>query len=141
MTLATELERALAADGVLVAAVRASFPNALALYAFGSRIQGTPRPDSDLDLAVLVAGYAPPLLLWDTASTLAGLIGCPVDLLDLRLASTVMQHQVITTGRCLWALQPDAVQFELFVLREKLALDAARAGLLSDIEKTGKIYG
>jgi hypothetical protein len=24
---------------------------------------------------------------------------------------------------------------------EKLALDAARAGLLSDIEKTGKIYG
>ncbi len=31
-------------------------PPLLAVYAFGSRIQDTARPDSDLDLAVLVAG-------------------------------------------------------------------------------------
>lgn len=33
-------------------------PGMLAVHAFGSRIQGTAGPDSDLDLAVLVAGYA-----------------------------------------------------------------------------------
>ncbi|WP_292996284.1 nucleotidyltransferase domain-containing protein [Nitrosomonas sp.] len=41
-------------------------PNLLAIYAFGSRIQGTAQIDSDLDLAVLVAGYAEPLVLWTT---------------------------------------------------------------------------
>lgn len=34
----------------------AALPNLLALYAFGSRIQDSANADSDLDLAVLVAG-------------------------------------------------------------------------------------
>ena len=141
MKRSAELDLALAPEGSVVACLKANFPNILGIWAFGSVIKGTPLPGSDLDLAVLVAGYAPPLLMWDTTATLETLVDCPVDLLDLRLASTVMQHQVVTTGRCLWAQQPDAVKFELFVLREKLALDAARAGLLTDIEKTGTIYG
>jgi predicted nucleotidyltransferase len=41
--------------------LHARIPNLLAVYAFGSRIQGSAGPDSDLDLAVLVAGYADPL--------------------------------------------------------------------------------
>ena len=141
MMRSAELDRALAPEGAVVACLKANFPNVLGVWAFGSVIKSTPLPGSDLDLAILVAGYAAPLLLWDTTATLEALVGCPVDLLDLRLASTVMQHQVITTGRCLWAQQPDAGQFELFVLSEKLELDAARAGLLADIEKTGMIYG
>lgn len=136
----TALTCLLAPEGDVVACVKTHFPNALAVWAFGSVIKGTPLPDSDLDLAVLVAGYAPALALWDAASALASRVGCPVDLLDLRQASTVMQHQVITTGRCLWAQQPEGVQFELFVLNEKLALDAARAARLADIRKTGTIY-
>ena len=56
-------------DGWLVTRLRALFPNALGIYAFGSQIQGTARPDSDLDLAILVAGYADPLTLWDEAGS------------------------------------------------------------------------
>lgn len=113
----------------------------MAIYAFGSQIQGTSGPDSDLDLAVLVAGYADPVALWELTGNLADVAGCPVDLLDLRAASTVMQYQVITTGRRLWIcshLQADL--FECFVLSEKTALDTARAPLLADIQATGKIY-
>lgn len=47
--------------------LRNEIPNLLAIYAFGSRIQGTARPESDLDLAVLVAGYADALLLFNLA--------------------------------------------------------------------------
>lgn len=36
-------------------------PTLLAVYGFGSRAQGTAQADSDLDLAVLVEGYAAPL--------------------------------------------------------------------------------
>ena len=54
-------------------------PNLLAIYAFGSRIQGTAQPESDLDLAVLVAGHAEPVTLWELAGDLTDLAGCPVD--------------------------------------------------------------
>lgn len=94
-------------------------PNLLAIYVFGSRAQGTARPDSDLDLAVLVAGYAEPLALWALTGDLADLAGCPVDLLDLRAASTVMQHQIITTGQRCWAKDAQAALYEAAILSEK----------------------
>ncbi|WP_367026757.1 nucleotidyltransferase domain-containing protein [Methylococcus sp. ANG] len=42
----------------IVRTLQSGLPQLLAVYAFGSRIRGDARPDSDLDLAVLVAGYA-----------------------------------------------------------------------------------
>lgn len=116
-------------------------PNLLAIYAFGSRVQGTADAESDLDLAVLVAGYADPLVLWQLAGELAEPAGCAVDLLDLRVASTVMQHQIFTSGERWWARDGQAALFEAAMLSEKTALDTARAGLLDDIQKQGKIYG
>lgn len=134
------LRQLLATDGPVVAAICARFSNAIAVYAFGSQLQGTAGAQSDLDLAVLVAGYAEPLALWDVAGSLADVAGCPVDLLDLRAASTVMQYQVITTGQRLWSVGVQAGLFECYVLSEKTALDTARAPLMADIQATGKIY-
>lgn len=116
-------------------------PDLLAIYAFGSRVRGTAGPDSDLDLAVLVAGYADPLKLWQIAGDLADLAGSPVDLLDLRAASTVMQYQIITTGLRWWARDAQAALFEAAILSEKTELDMARSDLLADIQKRGKVYG
>jgi predicted nucleotidyltransferase len=126
--------------GRLVAVVRARLSLAMAIYAFGSQVQGQADARSDLDLAVLVAGYADPLALWDVSGELADIAGCPVDLLDLRAASTVMQYQVITSGRRLWSAGLPVGLFECFVLSEKTALDEARAPLLADIAATGRIY-
>lgn len=125
----------------LVARLRTALPGLLAIYAFGSRVQGLAGPDSDLDLAVLVAGYADPVRLWTLSGELAESAGCAVDLLDLRAASTVMQYQVLTTGRRLWADGLAAGLFECYVLSEKTELDAARAGLLADIAREGRVYG
>lgn len=74
-------------QAAIIQNLQANLPNLLGIYAFGSRIQGTAQVDSDLDLAVLVAGYADPLVLWSLASDLADVADCPVDLLDLRAAS------------------------------------------------------
>ena len=139
-TLASDITQALAPGNLIVSTLRAVWPEALAIYAFGSRIQGTARPDSDLDLAILVPTYTDTLQRWDVAQQLAMVLGCEVDLLDMRAASTVMQYQVLITGQCLWAQQPAAALFECFVLNEKLDFDAARAGLLADIAQTGSIY-
>ena len=121
--------------------LHARVPNLLAVYAFGSRIQGTAQTRSDLDLAVLVAGYAEPLALWELSGDLADLAGCQVDLLDLRAASTVMQHQILTTGERWWAGGGQAALYEAAILSEKTELDTARAGLLGDIRKRGSVYG
>lgn len=125
----------------IVQTLQERVPNLLAIYAFGSRVQNTAGNESDLDLAVLVAGYAESIPLWKLAGELAELAGCPVDLLDLRAASTVMQHQIITGGQRWWSKDMQAALFEAAMLSEKTALDTARAGLLDDIQKRGKIYG
>ncbi|WP_198970753.1 type VII toxin-antitoxin system MntA family adenylyltransferase antitoxin [Xylophilus sp. ASV27] len=125
----------------LVAQLQQRLPGLLAIHAFGSRVSGTSGPDSDLDLAVLVAGYADPVRLWELASDLSGIAGCEVDLLDLRAASTVMQYQVLMTGERWWAADVRAGLFEAFVLSEKTALDEARAGLLADIAREGRVHG
>jgi predicted nucleotidyltransferase len=84
----------LASSGPVVTALRDKWPDALAIYAFGSQLQGQANAQSDLDLAILVAGYADPLALWEIAGTISDIICCDVDLLDLRAATTVMQYQV-----------------------------------------------
>lgn len=131
---------ALSAQGPVVSAIRAALPQALAVYAFGSQLAGTAQAGSDLDLAVLVAGYADPVVLWELAGQLEDLVGCSVDLLDLRAASTVMQYQVLQGGLRLWGKPHEAGLFECFILSEKTALDEARSGLMADIQHEGRIY-
>lgn len=123
----------------IVQLLQASIPNLLAIYVFGSRVQGTAESDSDLDLAVLVAGYAEPVALWKLSGDLADMAGCPVDLLDLRAASTVMQYQILNRGGRWWAKDAQAALFEAAMLSEKTALDTARRGLLEHIQNEGKI--
>lgn len=126
---------------IILKRVQDRLPDLLALYAFGSRIQGQANAESDLDLAVLVAGYADPLLLFDLAGELADAAGCTVDLLDLRAASTVMQYQIITTGVRWWQKDNQAALFEAAILSEKTTLDEARYALIDDIQHRGSVYG
>lgn len=125
---------------IILERVQDRLPDLLALYAFGSRIQGQANAKSDLDLAVLVAGYADPLLLFDLAGELADAAGCAVDLLDLRAASTVMQYQITTTGVRWWQKNSQAALFEAAILSEKTALDEARYALIDDIQHRGSVY-
>ena len=125
---------------ILINQIKSSLPNVLAIYAFGSQITGHSNEHSDLDLAVLIDGQVETFDLWDLASQLSEIAGCDVDLLNMRLASTVMQYQILQTGRTLWAKQPDAGLFESFILSEKINLDVLRKGLLEDIDQRGSIY-
>lgn len=125
----------------LAATLRDRLPALLAVYLFGSRANGHAGTDSDLDLAVLVDGKLDPVATWELAQLLAGQADCDVDLVDLRRASTVMQHQIITTGRRLWEKDSRAALYESFILSDKTELDEARAGVLLDIQREGQVYG
>jgi hypothetical protein len=108
---------------------------------FGSQAAGQADASSDADFAVLVGGTVDPLLLWDLAGELADIVHLPVDLVDLRAASTGMQYQIITRGRLLWSDGAGAGVYEGFILNQKTEFDTARAGLLGDIYESGVVHG
>ncbi len=125
----------------IVATLQASLPDLLAVYLFGSHAQGRARSDSDIDLAVLVAGKLDPVSTWQLAEMLAARFDRDVDLVDLRTASTVMQYQIITTGQLLWKKDGQAPLYECFILSQKTDLDEARRDLIADIHRAGSVYG
>ncbi|MEX1058340.1 MAG: nucleotidyltransferase domain-containing protein [Natronospirillum sp.] len=112
----------------------------MGIYCFGSQAQTTAGPDSDLDLAVLVAGYVDTVSLWNVGNKLANELNIDLDLLDLRAASTVMQYQIITGGQRLWSAGIEADEFELYVLSEKFDLDLWRQPQIDQIREEGRVY-
>lgn len=90
---------ALLGDAAAVKAIRTALPDVVAVYRFGSTAKGVDRPDSDVDLAVLSSAPLPALTRFELQERLASLLRRPVDLVDLKTASTVMAMQVVANGR------------------------------------------
>lgn len=100
-----------------LADVLAAHPDVQLGFLFGSVAQGTPRPDSDLDVAVmgtvpLEAGPKKKLM-----ETLAQRIGRPVDLVDLQTARGVIVRKVLQTGTRIYDDDPDHRLFAALLTR------------------------
>ena len=81
--------------------IQQAVPDLIAVYQFGSTVQGGEHAESDLDLALLARSALPNLDRWTLQEDLAAELGRDVDLIDLRAASTVMQAQVLEKGMVL----------------------------------------
>jgi predicted nucleotidyltransferase len=133
---------AASSDATIIEAVRSVLPDVRAFWVFGSHAQGTAQPTSDLDLAVLFDGRADVVALWEAAQDLACRLDMDVDLVDLLAASTVLQFQIVTGGRRLFARDPlEADLYEVFILSEMTRLREARAALVEDIQQRGRVHG
>lgn len=100
-----------------IRAVVESDPRVRAVYVFGSQAEGTARPDSDVDLAVL---FGEPASLADRVRLeyrLAEALEREVDLVDLGSCDAFLALEVIRGERlhCADGLACD--EFELYVLR------------------------
>lgn len=125
----------------ILTAARSALPDLQALILFGSRAAGTESADSDLDLAVLLPKPADPVRLWEVGETIARQLNVDVDLVDLRTASTVMQFQIITNGRRLFADGAEADRYDAYIMSAMTSLNEARAPLLADIVRDGRVHG
>lgn len=129
-------------DHALIEHLRKSVPGLIALYRFGSQANGTARPGSDVDLALLAHDPIPAIRRFELAQDLAIQLHRDVDLIDLRSASTVMRKQVISTGTCLDAPDESARwEFEMYAYSDYARLNEERRDILKRIAESGVVYG
>ena len=121
------------------------FPDAQAVYLFGSYSTQFQRNDSDVDLAILL----PPLQAKTLGNLVApaclediiGVMNRNVDLINLRMVDTVFQHLIIQTGRVLSDIDPfERASFEILVMGKYQKLNQEHSEILAVIQKTGTVF-
>jgi predicted nucleotidyltransferase len=117
-------------------------PDLKGVYLFGSRADGSARPDSDFDFAFLNTGTRlSDLAVHSLRLALATSLDADVDLVDLRAASTVLQFQIISKGRRIYSSDDSFCDtFDLFVYSSYQHLNEGQQEIIQAIRQRGKVY-
>lgn len=129
----------------LIQLILTTWPDTQAIYLFGSWGTEHERPESDVDIAVLLpaqqAKEAESLLLTDLHQSLQALLNKEVDLINLRQVSMVLQKEVVMAGRRIFCIPGTiADEYELLVLALYQKLNEERAGILAEGLSSGRFY-
>ncbi len=130
---------------MLVAAIRQCFPTVQGIYLFGSFATASANAASDVDIAVLlphqIAKQHRNLYLSELHLTLEKQLERSVDLVNLRLVSTVLQQQVIEHGQVLDCQDQYALaEFEMLTCSFYQKLNEERKEILQDFWETARAY-
>ena len=82
------------------------YPEVRLAYLFGSHARNQARPDSDVDVGIVVKGQADPLVDLRLADRLSEAVRKPVDVVVLNRASAILQHEAIRDGVRLFEASP-----------------------------------
>jgi uncharacterized protein len=119
----------------LTQSVQKVLPQSRAAWVFGSFVRGQLRSDSDIDLAVDFSESDSGMRL-DAMAKLAAIFGRDVDLLDFKKVSTVMQHQILTTGQELFSHDPiRTLNYNTFVQSEYQNIQRWRKPMMQALSK------
>ena len=115
----------------VVSHLRRNVPGLVAVYVFGSAVHDGLRPDSDLDVALLLRPGAvlPAEQRLGLTADLTAIAARPVDLSVLGgPGGTILGREVVTTGRRVWDDGSRAVpEFEMYALSAYARLREDRA--------------
>ena len=120
------------------------YPEAEAIYLFGTCWTPHERHDSDVDIALLFspgrAKAVGSLVMGGCMHALEDAVKRTVDMVNLRMANTVFQNEIIQEGRIIYK-QNEAVvdEFEMQAMSAYQKLSEERARILEDIFATGRI--
>ncbi len=122
-----------------------NFPSLTAIYLFGSCATGEESPESDVDIALLLphgdAKAAGHLAMDPLRFDLEKELHRKVDLVNVRLVSTVFQKEIITTGLRPYCSEDDEADlFEALVLSLYGKLNEERAEILAALKETTRAY-
>jgi predicted nucleotidyltransferase len=126
----------------IVDLLRDAIDGLIAVYRFGSTVDGRTHQGSDTDVAVLARARLSPLVRFEIQERVAGRLGRDVDLVDLTAASPVLAIQVVAHGQLLY--DGDAAargRFEDLTFGTYARLNEERRGILERIAAEGTVYG
>jgi uncharacterized protein len=121
------------------------YPSVQGIYLFGSYQTDTEWPDSDVDVAVLLpypdAKYERLMVVSKCRYWLEDILKKDVDLVNIRLASTVFQFQIVSTGRLIYTADERAVnEFEMLAISLYQKLSEERRDILEKFYETRRAY-
>lgn len=129
----------------IVELLKREFSTLQAVYLFGSFGTAVESEQSDVDIAVLLRPVEAKALtatrLFDVRCALEELLHNNVDLINLRQVNTVLQKEVIKDLRRIYCTDFYAAElFETLTMSFYQKLNEERAGILAEIEKSGRIF-
>jgi predicted nucleotidyltransferase len=109
-------------------------PEVQAVYLFGSHGTEDERPDSDIDMALLLPfGHSGSLAASELSGALAECLGKNVDLINLRSVNTVFQKEIVMADRRVYCVDQFAAdEFEMMVVSNYQKLNEERRGIIED---------
>jgi predicted nucleotidyltransferase len=121
------------------------YPAIQAIYLFGSIGTDDEWPDSDVDIAILLppddAKRSGNLALSAAHLALETEFGKDVDLINLRLASTVLGKEVVMADRRIYCANSYAAdEFEMLTISFYQKLNQERAEILKEGLNSGRFY-
>jgi len=121
------------------------YPDAQAIYLFGSYDTPDARPDSDVDIGVLLSPgnsrEAGSLVMSEPRFELESLLKRNVDLINLREVPTVLQKEIIMAdNRIYQADEYAADEFEMLTISNYQKLNEERAEILREVTASGRFY-
>jgi uncharacterized protein len=121
------------------------YPSAQGIYLFGSYQTDDEWPSSDVDIAILlphdVAKAERLIAVSECKNSLEEALRREVDLVNVRLTSTVFQFQVVSTGRLIYGHDEKAVQeFEMLTISMYQKLNEERRSIMEAFRKTRRAY-
>lgn len=129
---------------LLLDSILRHLPMTQAVYHFGSSAVGEEHCGSDVDLAVLLphvqAKALGSLAQSDCHLELENTLHRPVDLINLRTVSTVLQKEIISGNRIFCGDETAVDEFEMLVISGYQKLNEERAAILEDFFATGRAY-
>lgn len=128
-------------DTQLIADLRAVVPQASAAWLYGSAARNALRPDSDIDVAILLPQAMTFAQKWDWTDRLGTLWKRDVDVVDFRSVSCVLQNEVLQRGRRLFADDPfKTCLIELHAASQYREHNERYAQDFERIARTGKVF-
>ena len=129
---------------LIIQTILTHYPNAQAIYLFGSWGTAYQTPHSDLDIAALLPpATAKQVDTWEwitLSQELASITGvASVDLINLRQANTVLRKEIIAADRRIWCADASSVlEFEALIISLYHQLQFERKDIIADAIKTGR---
>ncbi len=108
---------------------------------FGSAIRGEMNDESDIDVGFLNEQKNDPYRIFLLSQELANIVGKDIDLVDMSKSSTVMQVQIISSGKIIYnANYVKSAAFMMKSFKQYAMLNEERKCILDKINERGSIY-